>query len=223
MIFWQSAQMSLPWQIAIGLSGRLLLMLGGMRWAEEKGYHRRWGLLGLLGLLGAIILLVLPSQRPGSQRPTWVNRNVLITLALFSLVLIRDSMVGRVDRWLPSVLEPLIFSGPALLVGSVAYYFRLLADDHGASPHAITLWRVLRWGARILGLLLVAAPSLTMFFVALNRPPGVRPGNEGEGLGIAVIFFLCLPPGLVLTLVSFLPRRPVPPPLPPVDAPTDSL
>jgi len=214
----QGAELSHPSWIVGFLGGRLLLVLSGMRWSEERGYSHLWGLLGLLGLIGAIILLLLPWKRrapPVVPSPTWLNHSLLLAFGLFSLVLIHDMWVGPSQRWLPSVFEPLNYYGPVALVVSVAFYLRQLCDKHEA------IARTLNWTTRILGLLLVVAPFVVTFLDSLNRSPGAR-SREFEALGIILLFILCLPSGLALTVVSFLPRRAVPPPLPPKDSSTDN-
>lgn len=199
------------------LAGMGLMLVGGLRLAQEKGYHRWLGFLSLLGVPGAVILLLLPARRAAaasSGKPSGGTRLVLAALMLFGGVLCRDAMQGREHRWLPAVFEPLTVFGPVLLVVTGAAYLLRLREEAVGNPRATLVANILVWAARGMGILLLLAPFLVAAATSLNRAPGVRPGNEGEGLGLFIVFILCLPPGIALTVVSFLPGPKAPAPSP---------
>lgn len=185
-----------------------MTVAGGVRLARAKGYSGWLGLLGLLGVMGGVLLLLLPGR--GAGKPTLFQRAVPLAVALFAGLLCRDAAFAREHRWLPSVFESMMTFGPVLLVVTAAAYVLRLRNDAADNPRTARLAQGLLWLARGLGLFLLAAPLLVAAHVSLTRPPGVRPGNEGEGLGLFIVFILCWPAGLGLTLFAFLPK-PKPP------------
>lgn len=208
--WWSSSagnQSSYAAAVALWL-GLLMTVAGGWRLARAKGYSGWLGLLGLLGVMGGVLLLLLPGR--GAGKPTLFQRTFPLAVALFAVVLCRDAAFAREHRWLPSVCESMMPFGPVLLVVTAAAYLLRMRNDAADNPRTARLAQGLLWLARGLGLFLLAAPLLVAAHVSLTRPPGVRPGNEGEGLGLFIVFILCWPAGLGLTLFAFLPK-PKPP------------
>lgn len=195
------------------LFGLFMTLVGGVRLARAKGYSGWIGLIGLLGMTGGVLLLLLPGRMEGKPSRLW--RAAPLAVALLGGLLCRDAMHAREHRWLPSVFELLMPFGPLLLIVAGAAYVLHLRNDAADNPRTAWLAQSLLWTARGLGLFLLAVPLLMAANVSLNRPPGVRPGNEGEGLGLFILFVLCWPTGLGLTLLSFLPK-PKPPAIPPM-------
>lgn len=205
-----------PYDSACALAGLLLLMLGGMRLAEEKGHSRWLGILGMLGALGAVVLLLLPRRTepvPESPASRHFKQVALLIMMGLGAVLVRDAMVGANRRWLPEVSGDQIFSGLPLFVVAGVAYLRQLRQNPAENPRLAQVASSLLWVARGLGILLILTPFLVMFNTLATLAPG-RSLGEGAGLGISLVFAICLPTGLALTLASFWPRpkqSPVPP------------
>lgn len=124
------------------------------------------------------------------------------------MVLTHDFMHGQMGAWLPGIGFGFRLLGPPLLlISSLTLVIELMRALWPPKPRTETgpplTPRFVVWFVRLLGLFLLAVPFLTILSINLNRPPGVRPGNEGEGLGITAVFFLFFPMGAALTWLSF--------------------
>lgn len=123
-------------------------------------------------------------------------------------MLTHDFLYGQLRGWLPAVFSGFALLGPPLLLISAV---KLLTEGMRAlrkpqpgedSGPPLTPPFVV-WFVRLAGLFLLAVPFLAILNVNQNRPPGVRPGNEGEALGISLIFVLFFPTGLAVTWLSY--------------------
>jgi len=126
----------------------------------------------------------------------------------FAVVLTHDLLHGRMGAWLPPFLSGWGLLGPPLLlISSLKLLIELMRalwppKSSEASGPPLTPPIVVAC-VRILGLALLAVPFVVLVHTNLTRAPGVRPGNEGEGLGLFILFTLFAPAGLAVLLLSF--------------------
>lgn len=140
------------------------------------------------------------NQPPRDRSRTW---KVIAWLSafIFGCLLSHDLYYGKENSWLPSLGGYRLF-GPVLACYALARFFVALVRGSPGTPESAQRMLITSRVVRIIGILLIAAPWLMSFYVSLTRAPGVRPGNEGEGLGIFIMFVLFTPPGVALTVFS---------------------
>ena len=140
-----------------------------------------------------------------NQSRTWIRIGWLLSFVLGCL-LSHDFYYGDSNLWLPFLSGGGRLFGPMLACLALVAYFVELVRGRSGTPRSARTISIISWVVRIMGILMIAAPWLMGLYVSLTRAPGVRPGNEGEGLFFTAFLLLLSPPGLALTVFSFFIR-----------------